>query len=59
MDKLTKKLKEQIAVEEFINADQVFARDPLEFIDQDGNKVDDRIDGAQGSTACGDEVDEI
>ena len=59
MDKHTKKLEEQFIVEQFLDAHQVFARDPLNFIDWDGDKVDDRIDGAQGSTACGDEVDEV
>ena len=49
MDKHTKKLEEQFIVEQFLDAHQVFARDPLNFIDQNGNKVDDRID----------EVDEI
>ena len=49
MDKHTKKLEEQFIVEQFMDAEKVFARDPLNFIDQDGNKVDDRID----------EVDEV
>lgn len=49
MDKHQKKLEEQFVVEQFLDAHQVFARDPLDFIDKDGNKVDDRID----------EVDEV
>jgi len=49
MDKHQKKLEEQFVVEQFLDAHQVSARDPLNFIDQNGNKVDDRID----------EVDEI
>ena len=49
MDKHQKKLEEQFIVEQFLDAHQVFARDPLDFIDKDGNKVDDRID----------EVDEV
>lgn len=43
MDKALQNLKEQLAVEKFIEADQVFARDPLEFLDKDGNRIDDRI----------------
>ena len=60
MDKLTQKLREQFIIEQFIEARKVFAWDPLEFQDKDGNKVDDRSeDGAQSSTAFGDEVDEV
>lgn len=49
MDNHQKKLEEQFVVEQFLDAHQVFARDPLDFIDKDGNKIDDRLD----------EVDEI
>ena len=44
MDKDQKKLEEQFVVEQFLDAHQVFARDPLNFIDKDGNKIDDRLD---------------
>jgi len=44
MDKHQKKLEEQFVVEQFLDAHQVFARDPLNFIDRDGNKIDERID---------------
>ena len=50
MDKHTKKLEEQFIVEQFLDAEKVFARDPLEFIDKDHDKIDDRVD---------DEVDEL
>jgi len=49
MDKHQKKLEEQFVVEQFLDARQVFTRDPLEFKDENHNKVDDRLD----------EVDEI
>ena len=44
MDKYEKKLREQLAVEKFIEAERVFTWDPTEFLDKDGNKVDDRLD---------------
>ena len=44
MDKHQKKLDEQLAIEGFLDAEAVFTRDPLEFKDEDGNKVDDRLE---------------
>jgi hypothetical protein len=52
MDKNLEKLKEQIAIEGFINASQVFSRDPLDFKDADKDNIDDRAEHP-------DEVDEI
>jgi hypothetical protein len=49
MDKHLEKLKEQIAIEKFINAEKTFSWDPLDFKDENNNRIDDRID----------EVDEI
>ena len=43
MDKHLEKLKEQLAVEKFIEAEKVFTWDPTEFKDEDNNKIDDRI----------------
>ena len=43
MDKYLEKLKEQLAVEKFIEAEKVFTWDPTEFKDEDNNKIDDRI----------------
>ena len=52
MDKHLEKLKEQIAIEGFINASKVFSRDPLDFKDKDKDSIDDRAEHP-------DEVDEV
>lgn len=49
MDKHQKKIEEMLAVEEYLTAEKVFARNPLEFLDENKNRIDDRIE----------EVDEI
>jgi len=36
--------QEQAVMEQFIGAEKVFARDPLDFEDKDKNKIDDRVD---------------
>ena len=36
--------QEEALVEQFMVAEKVFTRDPLEFEDKDKDKVDDRID---------------
>lgn len=46
MDKELEKLKEQIAIEGFLNADKTFARDPLDFKDVDKDRIDDRAEEA-------------
>jgi hypothetical protein len=42
MDEHTKKIQEQLAVEGFLDAHIVISRDPLDFQDKDGDRVDDR-----------------
>jgi hypothetical protein len=44
MDKELEKLKEQIAIEGFLNADKTFAWDPLDFKDVDKDRIDDRAE---------------
>lgn len=44
MDKHQKKLEEQFAIEGYLDAETVFSRDPLDFRDENNNKVDDRLD---------------
>jgi len=44
MDKELEKLKEQIAIEGFLNAYKTFARDPLDFEDVDKDRIDDRAE---------------
>lgn len=44
MDKHQKKLEEQFAVEGYLDAEVVFSRDPLDFRDENQNKIDDRLD---------------
>lgn len=44
MDEHEKDLKEQLAVEKFLEADKVFSRDPADFQDKDGDKIDDRAE---------------
>ena len=38
------KAQEEAVVEQFMVAEKVFARDPLDFEDKDKNKIDDRVD---------------
>ena len=52
MDKSLEKLKEQIAIEEFIEAKKTFSWDPLDFRDKNKDHIDDRVEHA-------DEVDEV
>ena len=42
--KNSQEAREEAVVEQFIGAEKVFARDPLDFEDKDKNKIDDRVD---------------